>query len=303
MKKKILGMVLLSAVVLGNLGVAPVVFADVVNSKGTVEIEEGTVNPPTPDPDPTKPSNPGDSKDPENPGGNPVIPDIPGGHNPDPTDPGNGFTPGENAGPLALIGTSNLRFGTIQTSGSNIRKAASAARVWLAEDMEADGTLVGPFESKSVGNYVQFGDVRTEENGYQLTAKFTKQFTKTDDADTTLDNSTIEYTNGILTHQDAQTPNIHPTLNTATMTLGLGQSEKVVTLSTTDSEGKGKGIYSVEYGQSDKVVDNSIVAGTPAKGTEGNSIFLNVPSTTAKNMKIGNYEAIVEWTLTPDVQP
>lgn len=302
MKKKVLGTVLLSTLVLSNLGVAPVVLADVVNSKGTVEVTEGNINPPTPDPDPTNPSNPGDSKDPENPGGGPIIPDIPGGHNPDPTDPGDGFTPGENAGPLAIIGTSNLRFGTIQTSGSSIRKAATSARIWIPSKFNDDLTIAddATFNAKSVGNYVQFGDVRTEANGYQLTAKFTQQFTG--DAGT-LNNSTIEYTNGVLTHEDAQTPDIHPTLNTTTMTLGLGQSEKVVTLATNNSEGKGKGIYSVEYGQSESIVEDSIVSGTPAKGTEGNSIFLNVPSSTAKNMKVGNYEAIVEWTLTPDVQP
>lgn len=304
MKKKILGTVLLSAVVLSNLGVAPTVLADKVDSKGTVEVTEGNINPPTPPTNPGDPNNPGDGKDPENPGGGPVIPDVPGTHNPDPTDPGDGFTPNPNPtpGPLALIGTSNLRFGKIETSGSNIRKAAAAARVWIPSKFNDDLTIASDatFTPKSVGNYVQFGDVRTTANGYELTAKFTQQFTGSAG---TLDNATIEYTNGVLTHEDAIKTDIHPSLVKSAMTLGLDQSDKIVSLSTTGSEGKGKGIYSVEYGQSDDITEASVVSGTVAKGTQGNSIFLNVPSSTAKNMKVGNYEAIVEWTLTPDVQP
>lgn len=307
MKKKILGTVLLSTVVLSNLGVAAIATeTTVAPTNGTVTVEQGEIEEPTPPEKPTEePGDPGDSKNPEKPT-EPVIPDIPGTHNPD-GDPDNpGFTPGEpldptnpGTGAIKLLGASNLRFGVIKSGASKIVKNAAAAKVFTGTVDPVTEELTGPYTEKAVGNYVQFGDVRTNKNGFTLSAELTNQFATSDG--TEIKNASIVYTNAVLTHADGAAPvNSDIALNPNKLELTEdGGSVNFVTLAAEDSTtAKGKGIFSLEFGQTSEYGDEYTVQGVAAKGTEANSVFLNIPAASAANLKVADYTADITWTLT-----
>lgn len=257
---KIITTALLSSLVLGAF--ATITQADsVAPSEGSVTIGDGSLVPGEDDKDPEKPTDPVDTED--------------------VTDGGTGS--------LTILGVSNLRFGKVESAAKKIDQPAEAKIV------KAKDTGV----AKTVGNYVQFGDIRTEEHGYVLTAQMTKQFTSP--AGKTLTNATIKYTNSILTHEDAKTAGvIHPELESLVvaemeLTDTVGDLKKVIDYKGTEG---GKGIYSVEYGQSPSYSDQFTVGNTSsAPGTEANSVFLNIPKATATNMTKGDYTAEVTWTL------
>lgn len=299
MKNKVLGTILLSTLLLSSAVSVSAATADTVKSSGSVNVDEGSIKPTDPD----KPGDGGNDKDPEKPT-DPVIPDV------DPKDPGTGgFTPGNpDGGALTLLGASNLKFGTINISSNNIQKYAAPAKVLGATQDPTTGALTPTGTNKTVGNYVQFGDIRSEQTGYTLTAQLTKQFTLYDkDGKTplgTLDNASINYTNGILTHEDGAniTGGVDGLDLTSTMELvqDSGTAQQVVNLPS--GKAPAKGILSVEYGQTKDYDDKYTVKGTAQKETEDKSIALKVPSRTATNMKKGNYLAEITWTLT-DGQP
>lgn len=277
--KKIIAMALLSTTILG--AVASTVNADsTVPGKGKVTVTDGELDPSV------------DPKDPEKPV-DPVKPDP------------EVVTPGDK-GSLTILGVSVLDFGTIETSNNLIVQPAASVPLEGATIAE-DGTLQGTGVVKNVGNYVQFGDIRGTQNGYTLKAAFTKEFTDAT-GNEKLTGAYINYTNGVLTHADAKDTNAgHPELKN-TMVLNFdatgAAAETVVTKSNTKG---GKGIYSVEYGQSAAFEDNlyMVEPGVAAKGTEANSVFLNVPKETAANMAATDYEAVITWTLeaAPAVTP
>lgn len=275
---KIITTALLSSLALGVVASTPALAADPdpVKSGSSVEIGDGEL-------DPEK-----DPKDPEIPT-DPVIPDD--------------VTPGKS-GPLTILGVSNLRFGNVKSAAKDITKAANATTITEVTGFDSDDKPIAGTTKKNVGNYVQFGDIRTGKYGYTLKAELTGQFESSTGKELT--NAKIVYTNPILTHEDAKTSGVvHPALEAGILgemeltndPLGLVSDEKEVIKFDGAAEG-GKGIYSVEYGQSSNY-DNKFTVGntTSAPGTEGNSVFLKIPKATAINMAATTYTAEVTWTL------
>ncbi|WP_430602380.1 hypothetical protein IGJ02_002719 [Enterococcus sp. DIV0724b] len=239
------------------LGTASPAFAapTELDSKGTVKVEEGTAGG-------------GDTGtvDPEDP--NKLLPD------PDPESPGENTN--KDTGSLVIEKTTDLDFGTIQTSANAVTS--------FAKPMS--------FESgaKTRGAYMQWADVRSGGTyGYSVTAQLTKQF-----ADSTgtnvLKGSTIDFANGIMAAQ-GDNENIVPSIaNTAFhLTEAPDDAQPVVKADKDKKEGKGR--YIMEFGQSK---DSSV----GEKSTDANSVKLTVPAVTASNMAATDYTATVTWKIT-----
>ncbi|MHC5372256.1 WxL domain-containing protein [Enterococcus sp. LJL120] len=224
---------------------------------GFVKITGGTI-------DPTDPTIP----DPEIPG---II---------DPVDP---ITPNPNPGNLAIKRVSPLKFGEVKTGQRGIRKAAAAIAVNATNP-------AGETKKTERGNFVQFEDARGNRAGYTISANLTQQFTQVDSNGVlvpteTLTASTISYTNGIVANP-SNTQATAPSSMLGSFDLEFGVSRNVASA----NAGEGSGEFMLEYGQS------TDYAGITTS-TAGNSVFLNIPDTTAANMLTGDYEAVITWSI------
>ncbi|NKC59196.1 hypothetical protein HED34_04365 [Vagococcus fluvialis] len=131
---------------------------------------------------------------------------------------------------------------------------------------------------------LQFGDLRTDANGYTVNAKMTKQFTQTAGTGE-LTGSTITFTNpwsNTAGGSTGTTPGFE-----ATVKLEFDQSALVATAGNSDKAGKG--MWTVEYGSSTNV---------NAEDTTANSVKLLIPAYTASSMAGGDYQADIEWSIT-----
>lgn len=220
---------------------------------GTVKVEEGTTDPtvdPVPNPtDPTKPLDPDKEK-------------------PTPSDSTN-----DNKGPLSITRVTNLDFGTVKTSSKDVTEYAKGV-TWAPKD--------GTTEAGSkLGNYVVFSDIRSDASGYTVKAALTQQFTGKDSG-STLDNSTITFTNGKIFGTSSES-NGAPT---AESSFTIADSNAV--LVATAGADQGKGTYMVEYGHKDAE------AGTD---TTDESVQLKIPGATASKMTKDTYTAVITWTI------
>ncbi|MBP1047987.1 WxL domain-containing protein [Enterococcus sp. BWM-S5] len=130
-----------------------------LDSKGTVEVGAGII-------DPTDPDSIVDPEDPDGPGIDPNTP---------------GVTPNPDIKDKGIIAVSDLDFGTIAIG----KTTANAKAI----------ELIGGKAGETRGNIVSFGDVTGEYTGYTISAELTSQFSNGTAA---LDGSTITYTNPLL---------------------------------------------------------------------------------------------------------
>ena len=248
MKAKTLCAAVLSTLILGGT-VASAAPGDPMTTNGNVHVEDGWVDPTPGVTDPEKP----DEKLPE-------LPDVKPNPNPD-------------MGPLEISHAPVLQFGRVQTATTEVSAFAAANKFKNAAD-----------EEQSRGALLQFGDLRTNANGYTVNAKMTKQFTQT--AGTAeLTGSTITFTNpysATAVGSTGTTPGFE-----ATVKLEFDQSALVATAGNADKEGKG--MWTVEYGSSTNV---------NAEDTTANSVKLLIPAYTASSMAGGDYQADIEWSIT-----
>lgn len=249
MKAKTLCAAVLSTLILGGT-VASAAPGDPMTTNGNVNVENGKVDPDGGVTDPEKP----DEKLPELP--EIIVP------NPNP-----------DMGPLEISHAPALQFGTVKTSTKEVSAFAAANKF-----TDAAG------EEQSRGALLQFGDLRTDANGYTVNAKMTKQFTQT--AGTAeLTGSTITFTNpysATAVGSTGTTPGFE-----ATVKLEFDQSALVATAGNADKAGKG--MWTVEYGSSTNV---------NAEDTTANSVKLLIPAYTASSMAGGDYQADIEWSIT-----
>lgn len=252
MKAKSLCAAALATLFLGGtvVSAAPM---DPMSTNGNVTVENGKID--TED-GVTDPENP-DKKLPELPG---IVP------NPNP-----------DMGPLEISDAPALEFGTVKTATKEVT-ATAAANEWTDP---VDG-------AQKRGAVLQFGDLRTDANGYTVSAKLATQFTQ---GTNVLTGSTITFANPWSNTSTGSTGTA-PTFKD-TFTLSLGDIETVA--SAKDLDKAGKGMWTVEYGSSDKVGD---LADTTDK-----SVTLAIPANTASSMAGGDYTAVIEWSVssTPGV--
>lgn len=252
MKAKSLCAVTLATLFLGGtvVSAAPM---DPMNTDGTVTVENGSI---TPDDGVTDPEDP-DKK----------LPDLPD------VKP----NPNEDMGPLEISHAPVLKFGTVKTATKEVTSTA-AANSWTDEVTGA----------QKRGAVLQFGDLRTDANGYTVSAKLATQFTQ---GTNVLNGSTITFANP-WSNTSAGSTGTTPTF-VDTFKLSLGEAQTVA--SAKDVEKEGKGMWAVEYGSSDQVGDKA--------DTTDKSVTLAIPANTASSMAGGDYTAIIEWSVssTPGV--
>ncbi|WP_348922398.1 WxL domain-containing protein [Enterococcus rotai] len=252
---------LVAGVLLASTGGAAQAFAapTELDSTGTVIVEEGGTNGKGKTPDPEKP----DEKLPDH-------PEIP--TNPD-------------AGSLIIDQVSNLNFGKINTDTKEIKKTAAAI----------DLSQATPAGVGTRGAIVGWTDVRGgATTGYTITAELTQQFTGTGANATTLENSTITYSNGMAVPDGANKNVVPSDVQTGFDLAFAGGAKTVVTADKVKKEGKGT--YVIEFGQSaDYKPGTGAPAGAP--GTDASSVELTVPTTTASNMVLDTYTAKVTWKI------
>ncbi len=248
MKAKTLCAAVLSTLILGGT-VASAAPGDPLTTNGNVHVENGRVDPEPGVTDPEKP----DEKLPE-------LPNVKPNPNPD-------------MGPLEISHAPILQFGEVQTATTEVSAFAAANKF-----TDAAG------EEQSRGALLQFGDLRTDANGYTVNAKLTKQFTQTAGTGE-LTGSTITFTNPYEATALGSTGN-KPAFET-TVKLELGDSALVATAGNADRDGKG--MWTVEYGSSTNV---------NAEDTTANSVELLIPAYTASSMAGGDYQADIEWSIT-----
>lgn len=234
-----------------------------LESEGKVEVVEGG-----------EPGN-GKTPDPEKP--NEKLPDIPGVINPNP-----------DGGALMIDQVSNLDFGKIKTSSTE--QKAYASPIAMPGGAETRGAIVG------------WTDIRGGAYGYTITAELTKQFTATNDANSVLHNSTIDYSNGMTVADGANSNPIPSNVKTAFGLVYSAAGDKAVdVVVASKTVGEGKGTFAMEFGQSKDYVPGT---GAPAgnlgangEGTAHNSVELKVPAASASNMNIDTYIATVTWKI------
>lgn len=193
----------------------------------------------------------------------PVVPEIKPNPNPE-------------MGALEISHAPNLDFGKIKTATKEVKSFAAATEF-------TDSASV----KQRRGSIIQFGDLRTDANGYTVTAALTTQFTQ---GSNKLGGATITFANPYSATAAGAT-GAKPS-NIAGFTLGeadstYGGAQHVV--SAKDVVNEGKGMWTVEYGSSELV--------SPGNDTTGKSVELAVPANTASSMAGGNYEAIITWTM------
>jgi len=193
-----------------------------------------------------------------------------------PTDPGiDPETPGietnEDIKTKGIIAVSNLDFGKISVGTTS----ANAAAIALVDDA---GTATG----KTRGNIVSFGDVTGNYTGYTISGKLTSQFSN---GTTTLDGASITYSNAILATSGTGT--IEGGATAQKLSTEGGELKFV-----TANAGEGSGLWTMEFGQS---TDYTGTGGNP--GTDATSVKLDIPTSVASAMTLGNYTATVTWTM------
>lgn len=249
MKAKTLCAAVLSTLILGGT-VASAAETNPMTTQGHVTVEDGKVDPETGVTDPEKP----DQKLPE-------LPNV----KPNPTDP-------ENMGPLEISHAPELQFGTVKTAAKEVSAFAAANKFTTADGEQSRGPIL------------QFGDLRTDANGYTVHAKMTKQFTQTSGTGE-LTGSTITFTNPYFdTIKDST--GTEPVFET-NVVLEFNESRLLATAKNADKVGKG--MWTVEYGSSTNV---------KAEDTTEKSVQLLIPANTASSMAGGDYVADIEWSIT-----
>lgn len=246
MKAKTLCAAVLSTLILGGT-VASAAPGDPMTTNGNVKVENGVIDPDGGVTDPEKP----DEKLPE-------LPDVKPNPNPD-------------MGPLEISHAPVLQFGTVKTSTKEVSAFSAANKFKNIAD-----------EEQSRGAVLQFGDLRTDANGYTVNAKMTKQFTQ---GTNELTGSTITFTNpysATAAGATGTTPDFE-----ATVELAFNESALVATAE--DADKSGKGMWTVEYGSSTNV---------NAEDTTGKSVQLLIPANTASSMAGGDYVSDIEWSIT-----
>ncbi|NKC68419.1 WxL domain-containing protein [Vagococcus fluvialis] len=252
MKAKTLCAAVLSTLILGGT-VASAAEAPThpMTTNGHVTVENGKVDPEPGVTDPEKP----DEKLPD-------LPDV----KPNPTDP-------ENMGPLEISHAPVLQFGTVQTDTKDVTKYAAANKFKNAAG-----------EDQTRGAILQFGDLRTDANGYTVNAKMTKQFTQTTGTGE-LTGSTITFTNPFSATADGSTGTT-PGFETK---VELAYNESALVATAENADKAGKGMWAVEYGSSKNV---------NAEDTTESSVELLIPANTASSMAGGAYVSDIEWSIT-----
>lgn len=245
MKAKTLCAAALATLFLGGTA-ASAAPMDPMSTNGNVTVENGKVDPSTGVTDPEKPEE--------------KLPDLPGViPNPNP-----------DMGPLEISHAPQLDFGTVQTSTAAVQTTA-AANTWT----DANNVV------HNRGAILQFGDLRTDANGYTVSAKLATQFTQ---GTNELTGSTITFTNPLAATaagSTGTTPTIQPSVE-----LSLGETLPMATASTLEKNGKG--MWAVEYGSSEEI---------SATDTTATSVLLDIPANTASSMAGGAYTAVIEWSI------
>ncbi len=245
MKAKTLCAAVLSTLVLGGT-VASAAPGDPMTTNGNVKVENGKVDPKPGVTDPEKP----DEKLPE-------LPEVKPNPNPD-------------MGPLEISHAPEFKFGVIQTATTDVSAFAAANKFTTDEGEQSRGAIL------------QFGDLRTDANGYTVNAKMTKQFTQ---GANELTGATITLTNpwsATAAGATGTTPGFETKVE-----LAYNESALVATAESADKAGKG--MWAVEYGSSTNV---------SAEDTTANSVQLLVPANTASSMAGGDYVSDIEWSIT-----
>lgn len=251
MKAKTLCAAVLSTLILGGT-VASAAPGDPMTTNGKVTVEEGVIDPDT------------GVVDPEIPGE--VLPDLPDIET----------NPNPDMGPLEISHAPAFSFGTVKTSTAAV-SAFAAANTW--ENSEG--------VTQSRGAVLQFGDLRTDANGYTVNAKMTKQFTQ---GANELTGSTITLTNPLSNTAEGST-GTKPKFEDSVL-LSFNESALVATAANADKAGKG--LWTVEYGSSTNV---------SATDTTATSVELLIPANTASSMAGGDYVADVEWSIVAEAAP
>lgn len=220
--------------------------AEELDSTGTVTVIEGGDEP-----------SPG-VVDPENP--DVILPPV----NPEP-----GEVVNPDNGALMIERTSNLAFGTIKTSATEVTAFAAP-------------TSFGTGDAATTrGAYVQWRDIRAGGVfGYTVTAEMSQQFTG--EGTNKLTGATIDFSNGFVAAQGDDTSK-NPVVNAPAFQLTeSGAATTVVTANAAQEEGKGR--YVMAFGKNED-------------GTDVNSVKLSVPAATASNMAEDEYVAKVTWKV------
>lgn len=204
-------------------------------------------------------------------GGDEESPGVVDPENPDvdlpPTDKEPGEVVNPDLGALMIERTSNLDFGTIKTSASDVTAYALA-------------TSFGGGTAKR-GAYVQWRDIRAGGTyGYTVTAEMTQQFTGA--TSNKLNASTIDFSNGFAVADGDNTNTVPSNVKTAFQLTEDGGAQTIVTAD--KAAGEGKGLYIMAFGDS-------------RDSTEANSVKLTVPAATASNMAVDTYTAKVTWKI------
>ena len=250
MKRKILCSTLLATVAFSGTAVSVgAASGDPMKTNGKVEVTDGVIDPGDGVTDPEKPEDK-----------LPNLPEIKPNPNPD-------------MGPLEISHAPELDFGKVKTATKDVRAYAKANT--FTDSTGAEQTR---------GPILQFGDLRTAQDGYEVSAKMTKQFTQTTGTGE-LTGSTITLTNPYA-DTAANSTGTKPTFE-STVTLEYNQSVKLASADKTKAK-EGKGMWAVEYGSSKNVATDD---------TTANSVELLIPANTASSMAGGNYLADIEWSI------
>ena len=250
MKAKTLCAAVLSTFILGGV-VASAAPGDPMTTQGHVTVEEGTIDPDTGVTDPEKP----DEKLPE-------LPDVKPNPNPE-------------MGPLEISHAPELQFGTVKTSTGEVSTFAAPNTFTTADGEQKRGAIL------------QFGDLRTDSNGYTVSAKMTKQFTQGADE---LTGATITLTNPWSSTATGAT-GIKPAFEPEVL---LEYDKSAIVATAENAEKVGKGMWTVEYGSSTNVNTDD---------TTANSVQLVIPANTASSMAGGSYTSDIEWSIVAEATP
>lgn len=247
MKAKSLCAAVLSTFFLGG-AVVSAATNDPMTTNGHVTVENGSIDTGDGVTDPEKP----DEKLPD-------LPEVKPNPNPD-------------MGPLEVSHAPILKFGKVKTATSEVESFAAANKFTDANGVD-----------QLRGAVLQFGDLRTDANGYTVNAKMTKQFTQ---GTNVLTGSTITFTNPYAETAEGST-GVKPAFETK-VELIFDESALIATADkATDKQGKG--MWTVEYGSSTNV---------SATDSTGNSVQLLIPANTATSMAGGDYVSDIEWSIT-----
>lgn len=249
MKLKSLCAVALVATFVGGATVSAAPM-DPHSTTGKVTVENGTIDPGDGVTDPEKPEE--------------VLPDLPEVIVPNPN---------LEMGPLEISHAPALDFGKVKTATKEVKSFAAATTL-------ADGG--------TRGSIIQFGDLRTDANGYTVSAELSTQFAQ--NGTNKLGGATITFANPYFANAAGATgdePSLVQGFTLAEKDAEFGGAQ--VLASVKDVTNEGKGMWTVEYGSSELV--------SPGNDTTGKSVELAIPANTASSMAGGDYEAVITWTI------